>query len=89
MGKAKTIDFRPVLKDSIKQAGVSRGWSVHDHRGYVQLRVRKSVDGKMTCWSKNLPDLNWEVGCIGPVTEIVSSLHKAVTGDEPKSLDQA
>ncbi|CAI8332428.1 MAG: Uncharacterised protein [Synechococcus sp. MIT S9220] len=89
MAKAKTFDFGPALKASIKAAGVPRGWNVSSHRGFVHLRVRKSVDGKMTCWSKNLPGLQWEVGCIGPVTEIVSNLHKTVSGEEPKSLDQA
>lgn len=89
MTKPKTFDFSPALKASIKAAGVPRGWSVNNHRGLVHLRVRKSVDGKMTCWSKNLPDLQWEVGCIGPVTEIVSSLHKAITAETPISLDQA
>ena len=89
MAKAKTFDFGPALKASIKAAGVPRGWSVNNHRGHVHLRVRKAINGKMSCWSKNLPDLEWEVGCIGPVTEIVSALHNAVSGDPPISLDQA
>ena len=82
------LDFRPVLKESIRNSGVPRGWSVSEHRGKVKLRVRAGAGGAAASWTKTLP-IEWEVGCIGPVTEIVSTLHKAVSGEEPKSLDQA
>ena len=81
------LDFHPVLKESIRNSGVPRGWSVSEHRGKVKLRVRAGAGGAAASWTKTLP-IEWEVGCIGPVTEIVSTLQKAVSGEEPKSLDQ-
>ncbi|WP_415409675.1 hypothetical protein ACLM45_12980 [Synechococcus sp. A10-1-5-9] len=82
------LDFRPVLKESIKTAGVPRGWSVSEHRGKVKLRVRAGAGGAAASWTKTLP-IQWEVGCIGPVTETLSALYEATKGDQPKSLADA
>ena len=82
------LDFRPVLKESIKKAGVPRGWSVSEHRGKVKLRVRAGAGGAAASWTKTLP-IPWEVGCIGPVTETVAALYAATQGEEPKSVSQA
>ena len=62
------LDFRPVLKVSIKTAGVPRGWSVSEHRGKVKLHDRSGAGGAAASWTKTLP-IQWEVGCIGSVTE--------------------
>lgn len=89
MTKPKSIDFRPVLKAQLKKEGVGRGWSLSDKRGYVHLRVRKAINGTMTCWSKNLPELRWDLCDVDKMTKVVIALHNAVTAEEPKSLDQA
>ena len=83
-----SFDFRPALKESIKGAGVPRGWSVSEHRGKVKLRVRAGAGGAAASWTKTLP-IAWEIGCIGPVTETVANLYKATQGDQPKSVGQA
>ena len=82
------LDFRPVLKESIKNSGVPRGWSVSEHRGKVKLRVRAGAGGAAASWTKTLP-IAWEVGCIGPVTDTLASLYKATQSDPPKSLAEA
>ena len=82
------FDFRPALKESIKGAGVPRGWFVGEHRGKVKLRVRAGAGGAAASWTKTLP-IAWEIGCIGPVTETLSALYKATQGDSPKSLSDA
>ena len=41
------FDFRPALKESIKEAGIPRGWSVSEHRGRVKLRVRQGADRRV------------------------------------------
>ncbi len=82
------LEFRPVLKESIKTAGVPRGWSVSEHRGKVKLRVRSGAGGAVASWTKTLP-IQWEVGCIGPVTETLSALYEATQGDQPKSVADA
>ena len=61
------FDFRPALKESIKEAGIPRGWSASEHHGRVKLRVRQGAGGAAGQWSKTLP-YAWEIGCIGPVT---------------------
>ena len=66
------FDFRPALKESIKEAGIPRGWSVSEHRGRVKLRVRQGAGGAAGQWSKTLP-YAWEIGCIGPVTNKLNS----------------
>ena len=82
------LDFRPVLKQSIKEAGVPRGWSVSEHRGKVKLRVRQGSGGTAASWTKTLP-IAWVVGCIGPVTDTLASLYQSTQGDPPKSLAEA
>ena len=82
------FDFRPALKESIKSAGVPRGWSVSEHRGKVKLRVRSGAGGAAQQWTKTLP-IHWEVGCIGPVTDTVAALYKATQSEPPKSVGQA
>ena len=82
------FDFRPALKESIKSAGVPRGWSVSEHRGKVKLRVRASAGGAAQQWTKTLP-IHWEVGYIGPVTETVAALYRATQSEPPKSVGQA
>ena len=82
------FDFRPALKESIKSAGVPRGWSVSEHRGKVKLRVRAGAGGAAQQWTKTLP-IHWEVGYIGPVTETVAALYRATQSEPPKSVGQA
>ena len=82
------FDFRPALKASIKEAGIPRGWTVSEARGRVRLRVRFGTDGRDAAWTKTLP-IDWEIGCIGPVTETLKALHQATSGDEAKSLSEA
>lgn len=82
------FDFRPALKESIKEAGIPRGWSVSEHRGRVKLRVRQGAGGAAGQWSKTLP-YAWEIGCIGPVTNELKDLHAATSGNPPKSLSEA
>ena len=41
------FDFRPAVKESIKEAGIPRGWSVSEHRGRVKLRVRQGADRRV------------------------------------------
>ena len=82
------FDFRPALKESIKEAGIPRGWSLSDHRGHVRLRVRAGVGGTAASWTKVLP-MAWEIGCIGPATQELVALHKATSGEEPKTLSEA
>ena len=82
------FDFRPALKESIKSAGVPRGWSVSEHRGKVKLRVRAGAGGAAQQWTKTLP-IHWEVGCIGPVTETMAALYRATQSEPPKSVGQA
>ena len=48
------FDFRPALKESIKGAGVPRGWFVGEHRGKVKLRVRAGAGGAAASWTKTL-----------------------------------
>ena len=86
--QAMGFDFRPALKESIKGAGVPRGWFVGEHRGKVKLRVRAGAGGAAASWTKTLP-IAWEIGCIGPVTETLSALYKATQSDSPKSLSDA
>ena len=78
-------DWSAVLKQSIKDKGVPRGWSVTRSRKWVRLRVRQGAGGE-DCWTKNL-GIVWEIGCIGPVTELVADLHKRV--ENGATLDAA
>ena len=82
------FDFRPALKASLKSAGIPRGWSVTEHRGRVKLRVRTGAGASGPQWNKTLP-IAWEIGCIGPVTELLITLHKATSSEPPRSLAEA
>ena len=88
MATTKTPAWVAVLKQSLKDAGVPRGWSVSHHRGSVRLRIRKAqADGSMASWNRTLP-ITWEIGCIGPVTEAVSSFHREFMAAQPASLSE-
>lgn len=78
-------DWSAVLKQSIKDKGVPRGWSVTRSGKKVRLRVRQGAGGK-DCWAKTLSNL-WEIGCIGPVTELLADLHQRV--EAGATLDEA
>ncbi|WP_156486133.1 hypothetical protein [Prochlorococcus sp. MIT 1306] len=54
----------------------------------MKLRVRAGAGGAVASWTKTLP-IQWEVGCIGPVTETLSALYEATKGDQPKPLAEA
>jgi hypothetical protein len=86
MAKAAPAAWPVALKQSLRDAGIPRGWSITKAGAVVRLRVRQGAGGAQ-CWSKSLPGMTWEIGCIGPVTAMLTSLHQAVaTG---KTLDEA
>lgn len=78
-------DWSVVLKQSIKDKGVPRGWSVVKSGSKVRLRVRQGVGGKDS-WTKTLGH-QWEIGCIGPVSTLLSDLYQAV--ENGATLDEA
>ena len=88
MAAPKTPAWVAVLKQSLKDAGVPRGWSVSPHRGSARLRIRKvQPDGSMAHWSRAMP-ITWEIGCIGPVTETVSHFHREFMAAQPATLNE-
>ena len=78
-------DWSAILKQSIRDRGVPRGWSVTRSGKKVRLRVRQGAGGK-NCWAKTLDNL-WEIGCIGPVSDLLSDLHQRV--EAGATLDEA
>lgn len=86
MANPARCDWIPALKASLKNAGIPRGWSVSPSAGKVRLRVRAGAGGSAGQWSRTLP-IEWEIGCIGPTTELLSKLHLA--SREGQTLDEA
>ena len=84
--KTLKADWAATLKESIKAAGVPRGWSVGRMRQTTRLRVRSGAQGADGCWTKNL-GIAWAIQNIGEITDLVAELHRLTEGG--KSLDQA
>lgn len=86
MPKAKSTDWVAILRASLKANGLPRGWSVTRSGKHVRLRIRQGSGGADASWTRTLP-IEWEIGCIGPVTEFLGGLLDAI--ERGLSLEQA
>ena len=69
------FDWAPALNRSVKDTVGVTGWSVNRSGSRVRLRVRS----RGGYWGRTLPH-TWEIGCIGPVTQLVKDLKALVDG---------
>lgn len=86
MPKAKPTEWVATLRAALRAAGLPRGWSVIRSGKHVRLRIRQGSGGTGASWTRTLP-IEWEIGCIGPVTEFLCGLQKAT--ERGLSLEQA